>query len=66
LWKNANRSEGLLRNMKLWITGERKRRKVRAAQFGREAEVMRHRVEAFDKAVEDIAKRPYGRRVRVL
>ena len=62
----ADRSEGLFRDLVLWLTRERARRYETERQMGARAKEIRSRVDALDKAVRDIADRPFGRRVRGL
>lgn len=62
----AERDEGIVRNMLLWVRRERQRRRRYAAESGKRAEEMRNRVESLDKIVRDIAERPAGYRVRAL
>jgi hypothetical protein len=62
----AERNEGIIRNMLLYLRRERQRRRMLAFDTGRRAQEMRNRVEALDKIVRDIADRPAGPRVRAL
>ncbi|MGH3787691.1 MAG: hypothetical protein ACRDRG_14320 [Pseudonocardiaceae bacterium] len=62
----AGRREGLFKDMWLWISGERDRRRKAAEQFGMtEAETLQ-RVKALEKILTDIAGRARGSRTRDL
>lgn len=62
----ADRSEGLFNDMWLWISRERARRRRAVEEIGMTEAEIRHRVEALEKILNDIASRPRNSRVRDL
>ncbi len=62
----ADRREGLFKDMWLWISGERARRREAAAAIGMTEAEIRRRVEALEKILNDIASRAPNSRVREL
>ncbi|HEY0813937.1 MAG TPA: hypothetical protein VGE11_11720 [Pseudonocardia sp.] len=62
----ADRSEGIFRDLVLWLTRERARRHQAEWEAGARAKEVRGRVDALDKVVRDIADRPLGHRARGL
>lgn len=62
----AERREGLFRDMWLWISTERRTRRLAAQAHSREAEEAWRRVAALDTVLEQIAAVRYGPRVYVL
>jgi hypothetical protein len=59
----AVRHEGVLKDLWLRIKRERKRRLMTAHERSHEAELARRRLAAFDRAVDELARRPHGSRV---
>lgn len=60
----AQRDEGLLRNVVLWLTGERSDRKNRASRLGMDEAEVRQRIAALEKIVDDLGNRELGGRTR--
>jgi hypothetical protein len=62
----AERREGLFKDLVLWATRERVRRRELATKAGQEAQEIRNRLDQLDKIVNDIARRDRGQRVKDL
>jgi len=60
----AERHEGFLRNMMLWVTRERQARQQAVATRTKEADEVWRRVSALDEVLQKIASAPFGKRVQ--
>ncbi len=60
----AERHEGFLRNMMLWVTRERQTRQQLVLARTRDADEVWRRVNALDEVIQKTASAPYGKRVQ--